>query len=184
MQTSASASLANHPPFAGISSEVGKPDSPVQRGSAHERLRACVGDWRASGKLDAGGEMHCLESYSWVPGEFFIEYRFDRDVGGGKRHAGVGLLGYDESRDEYFAFFVDNLGNARTYEVTFDGSTWMFIGKFERATITFEPDRNRSVCSIQIMRSGGSSPPIQLGRVMHPSWSAPWSITRDSYTVI
>ena len=83
MQTSASASLANRPPFAGISYEVGKPDSPVQRGSAHERLRACIGDWRASGKLDAGGEMHCLESYSWVPGEFFIEYRFDRDVGGG-----------------------------------------------------------------------------------------------------
>jgi hypothetical protein len=54
VQTSASASLANRPPFAGISSEVGQPESPVQRGSAHERLRACIGDWCASGKLDAG----------------------------------------------------------------------------------------------------------------------------------
>jgi hypothetical protein len=63
MQTSASPSLANRPPFAGISSEVGKPDSPVQRGSAHERLRACVGDWRASGKLDAGEEMRANPAY-------------------------------------------------------------------------------------------------------------------------
>jgi hypothetical protein len=78
-----------------------------------------------------------------VPGEFFIEYRFDRDVGGGKKHAGVDLLGYDEARDEYFPFFVDNLGNARTYEVTIDDSTWTFIGKWERAMITFEPARNR-----------------------------------------
>jgi hypothetical protein len=60
VQTNASASLANRPPFAGISSEVGKPDRPVQRGSAHERLRACVGDWRVSGKLD-GGEK-CIAS--------------------------------------------------------------------------------------------------------------------------
>ena len=140
MQTRASTSLANRPPFAGISYEVGKPDSPVQRGSAHERLRACVGEWRASGKLDAGGEMHCHESYSWLPGEFFIEYRFDRDVGG-KRHAGLGLLGYDESRDEYFAFFNDNLGKTHTNKKTIDSSTWTFIGKFERATITFEPER-------------------------------------------
>jgi Protein of unknown function (DUF1579) len=103
MQTNVSASLASHPPFAGISFEVGQPDRPVQRRSAHERLRACIGDWRASGKLDAGGEMRCLESYSWLPGEFFVEYRFDRDVGDSK-HAGVGLIGYDEARDEYFAF--------------------------------------------------------------------------------
>jgi hypothetical protein len=68
MRTSASASLANRPPFAAISSEVGKPDSPVQRRSAHERLRACIGDWRGSGKLDAAREMHYLESYSWVQG--------------------------------------------------------------------------------------------------------------------
>jgi hypothetical protein len=143
MQTDVSATLVKHPPFAGISFEVGEPDSQVQRGAAHDRLRACIGEWRASGELDAGGEMHCLESYSWVPGEFFIEYRFDRDVGGGKKHAGLGLIGYDAARDEYFAFFVDNLGNPRTYEVTLDGSTWMFIGKFERATISFEPERNR-----------------------------------------
>jgi hypothetical protein len=142
MQTGVSATLAKHRPFAGISFEVGEPDKQVQRGPAHEQLRACIGDWRAPGALDAGGEMRCLESYSWVPGEFFIEYRFDRDVGDNK-HAGVGLIGYDEARDEYFAFFVDNLGNARTYQVTIDGSTWMFIGKWERAAITFEPARKR-----------------------------------------
>ena len=29
------------------------------------------------------------------------------------------------------------------FPVTIDGSTWTFIGKFERATLTFEPERNR-----------------------------------------
>ena len=77
MQTRVSATLAKHPPFAGISFEVGEPETQVQRGPAHERLRACIGEWRASGELDAGGEMRCLEAYSWVPGEFFIEYRFE-----------------------------------------------------------------------------------------------------------
>jgi hypothetical protein len=143
MQTGVSASLAKHPPFAGISFEVGEPDDNLQRGAAQERWRSCIGDWRASGKLAAGGEMRCLESYSWVPGEFFIEYRFERDVGGGSKHAGVGVIGYDEARGEYFAFFVDNMGYARTYEVTIDGSAWTLIGKFERATISFEPDSDR-----------------------------------------
>lgn len=142
MQAGVSATLAKRPPFAGISFEVGEPDDQLQRGAAQERLRACIGDWHASGELDAGGEMRCLESYSWVPGEFFIEYHFDRDVGGDK-HAGAGVIGYDEARGEYFAFFVDNMGYARTYEVTIDGRTWTFIGKWERATVTFEPDRNR-----------------------------------------
>jgi hypothetical protein len=67
-------------------------------------------------------------------GEFFIEYRFDRDVGGGKRARWTGSARVRRVTNEYVAFFVDNLGNARTYEVTIDGSTWMFIGKFERAT--------------------------------------------------
>jgi hypothetical protein len=87
--------------------------------------------------------MHCLESYSWVPVNFLLSIASIAMSVAARGHAGLGLLGYDESRDEYFAFFVDNLGNARTYEVTIDGSTWMFIGKFERATITFEPERNR-----------------------------------------
>lgn len=142
MQAGVSATLAKRPPFAGISFEVGEPDEQPERGTAQERLRACIGDWRASGELDAGGEMRCLESYSWVPGEFFIEYHFDRDVGG-SQHAGAGLIGYDEARGEYFAFVVDNMGYARTYEVTIEGATWTFIGKWERATITFEPSRNR-----------------------------------------
>lgn len=141
MQTDISAALAKHSPFAGISLEIGEPDSELQHGPAQERLRACIGDWHARGALDAGGEMRCVESYSWVPGEFFIEYRFDRDIGGSK-HAGVGLIGYDEARDEYIGFFVDNMGYARTYEVTIEGSTWTFIGKWERATISFEPERN------------------------------------------
>jgi hypothetical protein len=142
MHTNVSKTFASHPPFSGISFEVGTPDRPVQRGPAHQRLAACIGDWHARGALDAGGEMKCLESYSWVPGQFFIEYRFDRDVGKGQKHAGRGLLGYDEARDEYFAFFVDNMGNVRTYEVTIEGSTWTLIGKWERATLTFEPERN------------------------------------------
>jgi Protein of unknown function (DUF1579) len=142
MQTDVGAKLAKHPPFAGISFEVGEPDGHLQRGPAHERLSACIGDWHATGKLGANGVMRCLESYSWLPGEFFIEYRFDRDVGGNK-HAGAGLIGYDEARDRYFAFFVDNMGYARTYEMTIEGPTWTLTGKWERATITFEPHRNR-----------------------------------------
>ena len=141
MHTESRATLSDHPPFAGISPEVGTPEKQPQRGPAHERLRACIGDWRASGELDAGGEMHCLESYSWLPGEFFIEYRFDRDIGHNK-HTGVGLIGYDDARDEYFALIVDNMGNSRAYELTIDGSAWTFIGKWERAVIEFEPERD------------------------------------------
>ena len=142
MQTNISTVFAKHSPFAGISLEVGEPDSRLQRGAAHERLHACIGNWRASGELDGGGGMRCLESYSWISGEFFIEYRFDRDVDHNK-HVGVGLIGYDEARQEYFGFFVDNMGYARTYHLMIEGSTWTFIGKWERATITFEPERNR-----------------------------------------
>lgn len=142
MRTSVSPSHGKWSSFGGISLDVGEPGNEPHRDRAHERLRACIGDWRVSGQLAAGDDMKCMESYSWVPGEYFVEYRFDRDVGANK-HDGVGVIGYDDTRDAYFAFFVDNMGYARTYEVTIRDSTWTFVGRWERGTITFEPERNR-----------------------------------------
>jgi hypothetical protein len=87
--------------------------------------------------------MNCTERYDWVPGQFFIEYHFDRQIGQ-NTHRGTGLIGYDPSRGGYFAYFVDNAGYARSYDLEIDGSQWKFSGRWERATLTFEPRRMRA----------------------------------------
>ena len=90
---------------------------------------------------ESATRMRCTETYEWLPGRFFVVYRFDRQIGAHDHH-GVGVIGFDVTRRAHFAYFVDNMGFARTYEVHIDGTKWALIGKWERASLTFIPQRH------------------------------------------
>jgi hypothetical protein len=123
--------------------DIGLPDQPPRRDAGHDQLAACLGTWKVEGMLASSGtRMMCTESYEWLPGKFFIIYRFDRQIGAQDQH-GFGVIGFDVDRRAHFAYFVDNMGYARTYDVHIDGSKWAFIGNWERATLTFNPQRHR-----------------------------------------
>lgn len=123
--------------------DIGDPEAMLKRGPEHDSMAACLGSWKVEGALaDSGTRMVCTENYEWLPGKFFIHYRFDRQIGA-REHRGVGIIGYDNARRGHFAYFVDNMGYARMYDVHIDGRKWAFIGNFERAALTFDADKKR-----------------------------------------
>jgi hypothetical protein len=118
------------------SSETKKP----ARGAAHEQLDVFVGRWKTQGQsYGPDAPMVGDESYEWLPGEFFLAVRFDRRVGDGE-HRGLGVMGYDESRQVHFATMYDNLGFARTSDLRVRGRVWTFDGPWERANYAFSED--------------------------------------------
>ena len=134
--------------------DMGLPDQPPRRDAGHEQLAACLGAWKVNGTLaDSGTRMVCTESYEWLPGKFFIVYRFDRQIGA-QSHQGAGIIGFDTDRCAHFAYFVDNMGFARTYDVHIDGNKWAFIGHWERASITFNSQRNHMSARWEHSRDG------------------------------
>jgi hypothetical protein len=117
------------------------PEPKPERGAAHEKLAVFIGDWRGQGTGGAGSEMTTRETYDWIEGKFFLENRFDQQVGKAS-HIGVGLIGYDAEAGTYRLRMADNLGYARDYEVRDEGGdVWRFLGERERATLTFKGDR-------------------------------------------
>ena len=129
-------------PSGRLPADIGLPKQPPRREAGHDQLAACIGSWTVHGAMaESATRMQCTESYEWLPGRFFVIYRFDRQIGAHDHH-GFGVIGFDAERHAHFAYFVDNMGYARTYDVHIDGNKWAFIGKWERASLTFNPQRH------------------------------------------
>jgi hypothetical protein len=116
-----------------------------QIGPYHEHLSDFVGTWSLKEKdgltpAQVPREISGQETFRWMIGGYFLEYRFDR-VFDGKRHTGLGVIGYDESTKRYFARIFDNLGFARNYDVDLDFNEMRFTGKHERAVLAIGRDR-------------------------------------------
>jgi hypothetical protein len=112
-----------------------------KRGPAHERLEAFVGNWKIEGRNGEGAgraantRVTGHESYEWLPGRFFLVYRWDRQFGD-TQHTGIAIIAYDESRNAYTARFFDNLGYARIYDATVRDRVLTLTGAQERASIS------------------------------------------------
>ena len=105
-------------------------------------MASCLGSWKVRGELaDSRARMACTETYEWAPGHYFIVYRFDRQIGA-QKHQGNGLIGYDDTRRAHFAYFVDNMGYSRAYDLHIENNRWIFSGQWERATLTFDSKEN------------------------------------------
>jgi hypothetical protein len=105
----------------------------------HRRLESFVGTWTVAGEnkntapnapnTSVTGE----ESYTWLPGRFFLLGHWDRRFGN-DRHVGISIIRYDQTTRQYSSYNVDNFGYARTYRVTERDGVWSFTGDWERAT--------------------------------------------------
>jgi Protein of unknown function (DUF1579) len=105
-----------------------------------------VGRWKSQGTTGDGAPvpgtpMFGEETFEWLPEGFFLVHRFDRRIGKGS-HKGIAVMGYDSSKQHYFAQFFDSLGYARTYDVGLDNQLWTFTGTWERATFAFNDRRD------------------------------------------
>ena len=131
--------MASRSPTVELKEQISEP--PPKRGPAHERLDAFVGNWAIDGRNGEGAgraadtRVTGHETYEWLPGRFFLVYRWDRRFGD-TQHTGIGVIGYDEPRDAYSAQFFDNLGYARTYDATVRDRVLTLTGAWERASIS------------------------------------------------
>lgn len=130
-------------------------------GPEHQRLGAFVGNWTFVGELKpgpmgAGGKMTGSDRIQWLPGNFFIERRFE---GKGPMGAASGLeiMGYDSAKKAYTYSFFDSTGMMSSGTMTVSGNTWTAAGTTSMAGKTMQER-----CSL-IFAAGSTSLDIKCG---------------------
>lgn len=122
-------------------------------------LKLFLGTWQIEGHNapsapDAQGEpVAGCDSYELMPGDFFIEGRWEHEFASGK-HTGIAIIGYDPDEATFFAHHYDNLGYPRRYQLTYNERVFTYQGKFERATVVFSSDGERMVQAWEMSDDG------------------------------
>ena len=87
-------------------------------GPAHKALDAFAGDWKTEVKfwMDPGGPANVSQGKSkvrWILGGRFLEEDFHGEWMG-KPFTGLGLMGFDNTRQQFKSVWVDEVGTAMT----------------------------------------------------------------------
>ena len=96
----------------------------------YKQLSKFVGNWNTEGKIpatDTRPEVKILgtDTYEWLPGNFFVLHKWSAKTGNSS-FIGTEIIGYDETKNEFFAYFFDNSGFHPIYKVTVENDTWNF----------------------------------------------------------
>jgi hypothetical protein len=145
------AAMAISMTFSGILSAQAPP-APPKPGPEHQRLAPFVGSWTfvgdmKPGPMGQGGKMTGTDQVQWLPGNFFIERRFEGTDPMGKS-SGLEIIGYDPVKKTYAFTFVDSMGSMTSGTMTVNGNTWTTAGTGtrgghavqERCTLAFGAD--------------------------------------------
>lgn len=111
-------------------------------GPEHQRLGAFVGNWTFVGELKpgpmgAGGKMTGSDRIQWLPGNFFIERRFEGKGPMGEAR-GLEIMGYDSAKKAYTYSFFDSTGMMSSGTMTVSGNTWTASGTSSMAGKTMQ----------------------------------------------
>src|SRR5262245_6266341 len=73
--------------------------APARPSPEHQKLAAFLGKWNFEGQAQASpygpaGKLTSVETYTWLPGNFFMEHQWDSNQGG-THIVGREILGYD-----------------------------------------------------------------------------------------
>jgi len=116
--------------LAGIVS--GQAPAAPKPGPEHQKLGAFVGNWTFAGEMKGGpagpgGKMTGTDRVQWMPGNFFIERRFEGTGPMGKS-SGLEIIGYDTAKKTYTFTFVDSMGSMSSGTMKVSGDTWTTAG--------------------------------------------------------
>jgi hypothetical protein len=110
------------------------------KGPAHEHLYPFVGTWKVEGHNAAGApdsagkDVHGIERFEWLEGEYFLANRFER--GSGADHFnGLGWIGYDAVNGCYVSYAISNIGYFRIYQVQVEAGEIRYLGAHERGVV-------------------------------------------------
>lgn len=108
-----------------------KPEMP-KPGPEHQQLGAFVGNWTFEGEMKPGpmgpgGKITGTDRIQWLPGNFFVERRFEGKGPMGEMR-GVEILGYDSAKKVHTFNVFDSMGVMGSGTMTLSDSTWTATG--------------------------------------------------------
>lgn len=111
-------------------------------GPEHQRLGVFVGNWTFTGEMKPGpmgpgGKMTGTDRIQWMPGNFFIERRFEGKGPMGQM-SGLEIMGYDPGKKAHTYAFFDGTGMSASGTVSITGNTWAFTGVSNMAGKTMQ----------------------------------------------
>ena len=126
---------------AAVAAAAAQPAPAPRPGPEHQRLGAFVGNWRFEGEMKPGpmgpgGKLTGTDRIQWLPGNFFVERRFEGKTPAGAM-SGIELIAYDAAKKTYTynASMSDGLLATGTLRVS--GSTWTTEGTASLAGTVF-----------------------------------------------
>lgn len=106
-----------------------------------------IGTWNTTGEVleteaSASGVLVATDTYRWLPGKHFIlhdvDARFD-----GQPVRSTEIMGFDRSKQKFFATSYDDQGTTESFELVLDGRRWSIVGKTVRFKGSFDARKNR-----------------------------------------
>jgi hypothetical protein len=144
-------------------------------GPEHQRLGVFVGNWTFAGEMKPGpmgpgGKMTGTDRIQWMPGNFFVERRFD-GKGPMGTVSGLEVIAYDAARKTHTFSFFDSTGSMSSGTATVSGDTWTFNGTSsmggktmqERCSLVFSAGSTSLKITCEMSGDGKSWSPIMEG---------------------
>jgi hypothetical protein len=152
-----------------------KPEMP-KPGPEHQKLAAFVGDWTFEGEMKPGpmgpgGKMTGTDRVQWLPGNFFVERRFEGRGPMGEMK-GVEIMAYDQAKKVYTFNFFDSMGMMGSGTMTVSGDTWTVTGTgnmggqtmHDRCSLTFGAGASTLMIKCEMSADGKSFAPSFEGK--------------------
>jgi Protein of unknown function (DUF1579) len=109
-----------------------KPPEMPKPGPEHQKLGTFVGNWTFEGEMKPGpmgpgGKITGTDRIQWLPGNFFVERRFEGKGPMGEMK-GVEILAYDSAKKVHTFNVFDSTGSMGSGTLTLSGNTWTATG--------------------------------------------------------
>ena len=105
-------------------------------GPMHAKLEPLIGQWSMSGKWRMGPDQPWQTFEAAVEREWILDGRFVKEVVEsefmGQPFEGLGLIGYDNTREEFTMVWVENMATG----------TWFNTGRLEDGKLVFEGENS------------------------------------------
>ena len=111
------------------------------------KFEVFIGTWNTTGEVletDASpaGVLTATDTYRWFPGKHFIVHDVDARFDSQPTRS-MEVMGFDSSKEQYFARSFDDQGATETFVVALDGRRWSIIGKTVRFKGSFDTQKKR-----------------------------------------
>lgn len=114
--------------------EINEPSLKLQ----HTYLSGLHGVWKVEGTSGtpdiSGNKVIGKDTFRWLVGGFFLVHEWDRTFNG-IQHTGLGIIGYDQSENQFMYHTYDSRGYSTSYELLVAENIIHFLSDRERGKI-------------------------------------------------